>query len=316
MHRQILTNILPWLSAALLALSVVQTAAAQVVEATVGSGPDLATVAIEFEDGAEFLFEVLFDESAPLSGLDAMLTLESELPSFSLVLIDFGFGLLIDGIAYNGHSNEGFGGGELYWHYWTRPGELDPWTFSAIGSVDRLLSDGTWDGWVYGSALPPREPSLLVPIDIKPGSGINPVNPFSNGLIPVAILGTDSFDAANIDANTLAFGPNEAAPSHWHHTHLDDIDGDGDGFEDLIAHFRTAETGLAVGALGACVSGQTLDGTPFEGCDGVRIVVACGLGFELTLLLPPLFAIRQRLRRRRGAARPGSWDHSAPVFGS
>jgi hypothetical protein len=151
-----------WITAALLAIVLAQPAIAQQVEASVGGGPDLARVAIEFEDGAEFLFEVLFDESIPITGLDAMLTLESELPSFSLVLIDFGFGLLIDGIHYDGHSNEGFGGGERYWHYWIRPDELAPWSFSDVGAADRLLSNGAWDGWVYGTALAPSpEPGIV-----------------------------------------------------------------------------------------------------------------------------------------------------------
>jgi hypothetical protein len=296
MQRQIFTSIIPWLSAALLALAAAQPAAAHGIEATVGSGPDLTTVAIEFEDGAEFLFEVLFDESAPISGLDAMLTLESELPSFSLVLIDFGFGLLIDGIAYDGHSNEGFGGGELYWHYWTRSDALDLWSFSAIGAGDRLLSDGAWDGWVYGSGLPPRDPSLLVEIDVKPGSEPNAINLFSRGVIPVAILGTDTFDAGDVDPDTLTFGPDQAAPIHSPGPHFDDINGD--GFEDLVAHFATAETGIAFDAVEACVSGETLGGNPFEGCDDIWVLRSCGLGFELAILLPPLLSIHRRLRRK------------------
>ncbi len=296
MQKRIFTSIIPWLSAALLALAAAQPAAAQVVEARVGSGPDLATVAIEFEDGAEFLFEVLFEESAPPSGLDAMLILESELPSFSLVLVDFGFGLLIDGIAYDGHSNQGFGGGERYWHYWTRPDALAPWAFSAIGAADRLLSDGAWDGWVYGSALPPRDPSTQIQIDIKPGSEPNAINPFSNGVIPVAILGTDAFDVRDVDPTTLAFGPGQAAPSHAQGPHLDDINDD--GFADLVVHFGTAEAGIAFDALDACLSGETLDGSAFESCDGVWVVFSCGLGFELAVLLPPLLLIHRRLRRK------------------
>jgi hypothetical protein len=147
------------------ALALAAPASALPIEASVGTGPDTADVVLEFQDGAGFLFEVAFDETLSISGLEIMQILETELTSFSLTILDFGFGLFIDGISYDGHSDSGFGGAELYWHYWTKDAEIDPWVFSQIGAVDRIMGDGAWDGWVYGTAgAPIPEPStgLLV----------------------------------------------------------------------------------------------------------------------------------------------------------
>jgi sugar lactone lactonase YvrE len=117
---------------------------------------------------------------------------------------------------------------------------------------------------------------IAIDVDIKPGSIPNSINLLEQGVLPVAILGSESFEASAVDGASLTFAPGEAAPAHdlsdpvVFADHLEDVNSD--GIVDLVSHYRTEETDIAYGDMTACLSGSTLDGVRFNGCDSVRTV--------------------------------------------
>jgi hypothetical protein len=140
------------------------------------------------------------------------------------------------------------------------------------GSCTAVDASGAPDfpGSPFATAILGVSPTQRVDVDLKPGSDTNPIKVGSRGVIPFAILGSSFFDVAEVDVTTLAFGPDAAAPAHRNGPHVTDVNGD--GVDDLLAHFSSDESGIALGDEEACVTGATLDGNPFEGCDTVRTV--------------------------------------------
>jgi hypothetical protein len=110
---------------------------------------------------------------------------------------------------------------------------------------------------------------LEVSIDIHPGSFPNSINIKSKGKIPVAILGTETFDAKTVDPTTVRFGKTgtEAAPVH---SALEDVNADGN--MDMILHFKTQDTGIRCGDSSASLTGETLSDQALEGSDPIRTV--------------------------------------------
>jgi hypothetical protein len=166
------------------------------------------------------------------------------------------------------------------------------WLTDTAFSFTRAIPLDRWNSFV---TFVPEAGEITVAIDIRPGSGTNPVRASSRGVIAVALLGTESFAVGDVDETTLAFGPGGAPPVQPGARR----DVNGDGWQDLVSHYRIPETGIAAGDLEACLAGETGEGEAFTGCDAVRTVGrSCGVGFELAFVLWP---IAWRFRKARPA---------------
>ena len=107
------------------------------------------------------------------------------------------------------------------------------------------------------------------PMDVKPESTDNPVNPKAAGVLPVALLSSAALDATAIDASTLRLGPGGAQVGPPH-VHSEDVNGDGRA--DLMLQFPNPGIGLEGGMTSLCMSGELPDGRSFTACDAIRTV--------------------------------------------
>jgi hypothetical protein len=163
--------------------------------------------------------------------------------------------------------------------YWTETiytptgGQGAVWVFRVPYYSSYNLNDSKTDyhyAWAVrdGDTVPVPQP---ISIDIKPGSDPNSINPKSRGKIPVAILSTEDWDSlSRIDLNSLTFGRtgDEGSLAFCHGAE----DVNNDGLQDLVCHFYTQEAGFqCLDAMGI-LRGKTVEGTPIEGSDSVKIV--------------------------------------------
>ena len=140
-------------------------------------------------------------------------------------------------------------------------GTIDSFSLTGTGISDIVA------GLEVGGGGYPKP--IAVNVDIKPGSFPNSIDPKSKGVIPVAILTTDTFDAATVDPLSVKFGPSGATEAQGR-GQIEDADGDGD--LDLVLRFRTQDTGITCGATAASLTGETFTGQPITGSDSIKTV--------------------------------------------
>lgn len=114
---------------------------------------------------------------------------------------------------------------------------------------------------------------LHITIDIKPGNdrSPSPINPKSQGKIPVALLSSSNFNAIDVDAASLRFGATgtEASLSKCNQQGEDLND---DGLLDLICHFENQLAGFSEISEAAILTGSMKDGRALEGRGRLKVV--------------------------------------------
>jgi hypothetical protein len=147
---------------------------------------------------------------------------------------------------------------------------------SGSGLTITFHADG--DGWQGGNdeswGIDNIEIFLIieVDIDIKPGSDPNPINPGSNGLIPVAILSSPEFAARQVDPTSVTLAGASVAVRGKGKSMAHEEDVNGDGLVDLVVQVETQ--GLDDLGTGGTVklTGTTFNGEAIVGYDEVVIV--------------------------------------------
>ena len=140
----------------------------------------------------------------------------------------------------------------------------------AVGGTRDLTVSGSGD--IALARYLGADSAISVTVDIKPESPDNVVALQSNGAVPVAVLTTDVFDAASVDAASVCFGDAEdpaarACVARQPQGHREDVNGD--GRLDLLLQYSVATTGIDAGDTQACLTGKTRAGTAIEGCDRI-----------------------------------------------
>ncbi len=141
------------------AVAVVGSVASATPIIEVGAGDNTAGVYVEFKDGFSVEFAVNFSADS-MTGFD-LIQLVAQETVLDTVVEDFGWGVFVGGISYDGHSDVGFGGGEDWWHYWIKDAGQD-WVSPMFGASDRVVFDGHADGWVYGTDSIPEPATVLL----------------------------------------------------------------------------------------------------------------------------------------------------------
>jgi hypothetical protein len=174
---------------------------------------------------------------------------------------------------------------------------LGTYDYTGLTSFYTIVADGFAEpmGLIFGQmTISAVAGTVELPLDIKPGSCPNSLNPGSRGKLPMALPGTMDYDVSMIDETTIrlaradgvggevepisAVYDDVATPFVGEPCECDETGAD--GIMDLVLKFRTPDVvaGLELDGLNhgdvveLVVTGMLTDGTPFEAYDCIRAV--------------------------------------------
>jgi Tol biopolymer transport system component len=156
-----------------------------------------------------------------------------------------------------------------------RDGNWEIYTMNADGTGQTRLTDNTvpdFNPLMYHAPALPETRTVV--IDIKPCDYPNAINLGSEGVVPVAILSSETFDATQVDADTVTLaGAGVAVRGKGNKLMAHQEDVNSDGLTDLVLQVETQNLDpnqLQDGR--ANLSGSTLQGAKFAGSDEIVIV--------------------------------------------
>ncbi len=138
---------------------------------------------------------------------------------------------------------------------------LDPNNVTAFITKLTFTNQGRFTGTMTPIIDQPHE----IQIDIKPEVNPNRINLKSKGIVPVAILTTQDFEAGTVNPATVILAG--ASPVRWKMS-----DANGDGEMDMLFYFDTQSLNLTQMSTEAVLTGEDNGGIHLQGTDSVEIV--------------------------------------------
>lgn len=136
------------------------------------------------------------------------------------------------------------------------------------GDMNASDANGDYTLIVTGVAVP----YIPINLDIKPGSsGDAPFNPKARGVLPVALMGSNQFDAVAVKRESLKFGRTGLESSYLRCAKQGE-DIDGDGYLDLVCHFDNQLVKFVKGDTMGYLTGIAGDGLQIRGQGDLKVI--------------------------------------------